>query len=74
MSRSAQSARVQRRPGAVLRPFLRDPKALAKQWSTLDIDRQRAIIGAVIENVNVGSAVRGRNFFTPERVSVEWRV
>jgi DNA invertase Pin-like site-specific DNA recombinase len=61
------------RRGAALRPFLRDPKALSKQWPTIDIDRQRTIVSAVIEKVNVGSAVRGRNFFTPERVEVIWR-
>lgn len=62
------------RRNAALRPYLKNPRALVTQWPKLDIEQQRAIIGAVIEKVNVGSAVRGRNFFEPSRVSVEWRV
>ena len=43
------------------------------RWETLDIDQKRLVIGAVIEHVIVGPAVRGRNRFDPDRVDYAWR-
>jgi len=57
-----------------LLPYLSKPDALAKAWPALGIERQRAIVMALVERVVVAPvAVRGRNKFEPERVSVEWR-
>jgi site-specific DNA recombinase len=47
---------------------------LRGRWPDLSIDQQRAIVAAVIDKVVVGPAVKGRNFFDPSRVAIEWRV
>jgi len=46
---------------------------LRRRWPKLDRDAQRSIIAAVIDSVTVGPAVRGRNYFDPGRVTVDWR-
>lgn len=46
---------------------------LSTAWDGLTFDQQKAILAAFIERVVVGPAVKGRNFFDPERVSVTWR-
>ena len=43
-------------------------------WPSLDIDRQRAILGELIERIDLGPAIRGQNFFNPSRVHVTWKV
>ena len=43
-------------------------------WPSLDIDRQRAILGELIERIELGAALRGRNFFDPSRVHVIWKL
>ncbi len=43
------------------------------RWASLDLDQRRAVLDAVLERVTVGPAVRGRNFFDPDRVSYAWR-
>lgn len=43
-------------------------------WAELSLERQRAVLAAVVERVTVGPAVRGRNRFDPERVDMTWRV
>jgi site-specific DNA recombinase len=48
--------------------------ALRDSWSGLSLSRRRAILGAVLEHVTIGPALRGRNRFDPERVSPTWRV
>jgi site-specific DNA recombinase len=53
--------------------FLGAPGALRAAWPDLPLDRQRAVLGAVVDRVTVGPAVRGRNRFDPERVDVTWR-
>lgn len=40
----------------------------------LDFDRQRIVLEAVIERVELGAAVAGRNRFDPDRVHIVWRV
>jgi site-specific DNA recombinase len=42
-------------------------------WPDLDIDQRRAIVTALIDRVDVGPAVAGRNYFDPGRVSIAWR-
>lgn len=43
-------------------------------WAMLNIDQRRRVLSTLMDRVGVGSAVRGRNTFDPERVSVSWRV
>jgi DNA invertase Pin-like site-specific DNA recombinase len=58
--------------GRAVRADLRAPGGLGAAWPSLSFDRQRAIVAAVIENVVVGPAVKGRARFDPERVHVTW--
>lgn len=51
---------------------LGDPGALRMQWPELPVDRRRSVLAAVIDRVIVNAAVRGRNYFDPERVTIEW--
>lgn len=46
---------------------------LRASWPALSLDRQRAVLAAVVDRVVIGPAVRGRNRFDPERVDVVWR-
>jgi DNA invertase Pin-like site-specific DNA recombinase len=47
---------------------------LAVMWAELSLDRQRAVIAAVVDRVTVAPApVRGRHAFDPARVTVEWK-
>jgi site-specific DNA recombinase len=50
-----------------------DHGALEAAWSSLRIDQQRAVVAAVVDRVTVGPAVRGRNRFDPNRVTIDWR-
>jgi site-specific DNA recombinase len=42
-------------------------------WATLPLDRQRAIVAAVLDRVVVRPAVRGRTLFDPARIEPVWR-
>ena len=53
--------------------FVGAPGALRAAWPALGLERQRAVLTAVLDRVVVGPAVKGRNFFDPERVDVIWR-
>jgi DNA invertase Pin-like site-specific DNA recombinase len=58
---------------AALQPYTRKG-ALRAAWPTLDLDRRRAVLAAVVEYVTVNPASRrGRAAFEPERVDVIWR-
>lgn len=53
-------------------PSTRD--ALEKAWETRDLSWRRAVLSALIEKVSISPAVRGRNYFDPNRIEVTWRV
>jgi hypothetical protein len=53
--------------------FVGHAERLRKLWPELPLDRQRAIIGAVMDHAVIGPAVRGRNWFDPDRVDPIWR-
>jgi DNA invertase Pin-like site-specific DNA recombinase len=46
---------------------------LAAEWQGLGLERQRAVIAAVLAEITVGPAVGPRNRFDPNRVSFRWR-
>lgn len=46
---------------------------LGAEWSRLSLERQRAVIGAVLAQVTVGPALGPRNRFDPERIAFRWR-
>jgi DNA invertase Pin-like site-specific DNA recombinase len=58
---------------AVLSALPDSEAALREAWGTASLDWKRAVVQAVVERVVIGPAVRGRNFFDPDRVAVEWR-
>jgi site-specific DNA recombinase len=58
---------------AAVAEYLGNAEALRSAWDTLTLSRQRAIVSAVLEYVEIGFAVRGRNRFDPERVTPRWR-
>lgn len=47
---------------------------LRAQWSGLNLDRQRAIVRAVLDHAVVASKVAGANDFRPERVRPVWKL
>jgi site-specific DNA recombinase len=46
---------------------------LRRQWATLNLDRQRAIVQAVVDHVVIKSATRNTNRLDPTRVEPIWR-
>jgi hypothetical protein len=71
--RAKLAATVQVDRGTRALAALGDTVDLASRWPTLGFDRQRGIVEAVVENVTIGPAVKGRNFFDPSRVDVIWK-
>jgi site-specific DNA recombinase len=49
-------------------------RQLAAGWDDLTFDEQRAHVDALVDQVVVLPAVRGRNTFDPSRIVVTWRV
>ncbi len=47
--------------------------ALRAEWQSRSVAWRRSLVAALVESVEVGPAVQGRNFFDPERVSIVWR-
>jgi site-specific DNA recombinase len=45
----------------------------AIDWPNLAHGRRRAILAALINSVTIGPAVRGRNRFDPDRVTISWK-
>ena len=54
-------------------PTLRLPANVAADWPTLDLDQRRRFLAYAVESVTIGPAVRGRNTFDPDRITVAWR-
>jgi hypothetical protein len=46
---------------------------LRAKWDNLDIDSRRRVVRAPAERIEVGPAVRGRNFYSRDRVKVTYR-
>jgi DNA invertase Pin-like site-specific DNA recombinase len=49
------------------------PGALREAWDGLSIADRRDVIAALVEAVVVGPAVKGRNTFDADRITVRWR-
>lgn len=54
--------------------FVGNAGSLRAQWQDLSLNRQRAVIAAVLTHLTVGPAVKGRNTFDPGRLSPTWKV
>jgi hypothetical protein len=65
MARSAEEEVLQRTRAEAVDLWAR--------WDELDIESRRRLVQALAERVEVGSAVRGRNFYSPDRVEVTYR-
>ena len=48
-------------------------QALEEAWVEADVSWRRSLVAAVVERVVVGPAIRGRNFFDPDRIKLVWR-
>lgn len=70
---AAKRTLSRKRGTTALAAFSGRPGALRMEWDALSFDRQRAIIAAVVDRVNIGLVMRGRNTFDPSRVEVVWR-
>jgi DNA invertase Pin-like site-specific DNA recombinase len=71
--RDALAARVAAQGRTSALAVLDGPGDLADRLNALTFDQRRAVVAAVVDRVVVGPAVRGRNFFDPDRVTIEWR-
>jgi hypothetical protein len=65
MARSAEDEALQRTRAEAI--------DLRAKWDDLDIDRRRQVVQALADRIEVGSAVKGRNFYSPDRVKVTYR-
>lgn len=54
-------------------PALANPEALATEWATLDLGRQRAILDRFIDHVTIHPATHRRGKWDRERIEVIWR-
>jgi hypothetical protein len=70
----ARQSLAAERGTTVLAALLTTVDDLKATWAGLHLDRQRAVIAAVVDRVTVNPPpVRGRHAFDEERVTVEWR-
>ena len=65
LARSAEDEAMQRARAEAV--DLRD------KWDDLGIEDRRRVVQALAERIEVGPAVKGRNFYVPERVKVVYR-
>jgi DNA invertase Pin-like site-specific DNA recombinase len=70
-ARGELAARARSRITAAL-PSTTD--ALRGWWESVDLEQRRQLVGLIVDRVEVGPAVKGRNRFDPERVQIAWRV
>jgi DNA invertase Pin-like site-specific DNA recombinase len=48
--------------------------ALKAWWTDADLVQRREVVGAIVQSVTVGPALRGRNVFDPSRLKIRWKV
>jgi len=46
---------------------------LRAEWGDMSLDRRRAVIGAVVDRVNIATTTKAMNRFDDTRVSITWR-
>jgi DNA invertase Pin-like site-specific DNA recombinase len=59
--------------GRVFMDFPRSERALRTSWEERGLDWRRAVVDAVLERVVLHPAVKGRNFFDPNRVELVFK-
>jgi site-specific DNA recombinase len=68
--RSRLTAELAALPPAVVKM---DPGELREDWDAMTIEERRHIVRQYITRIVVAPAVRGRKWFDPDRVTIEWR-
>jgi hypothetical protein len=58
---------------AALDGFLGNADALRESWDALDLSRQRAVVAALLDRLEVGPGRRGYNRFDESRLRLVWR-
>jgi site-specific DNA recombinase len=53
-------------------PVQVDPSELREDWNAMTVEERRHIVRQCIARVIVASAVPGRKWFDPDRVTIEW--
>ncbi len=46
---------------------------LRVKWAAMSAEERRYVVRSVVARIEIGPAVKGRNFFDPGRVRIEWR-
>jgi hypothetical protein len=59
---------------AALDGYIGNGDALREAWDGLDLSRQRAIVAALLDRVEVGPGRRGYNRFDEARLRAVWRI
>jgi hypothetical protein len=47
--------------------------SLGERWPGMTFDQRRIVLTALVEQVRIAPAVKGRNFFDPGRVTIVWK-
>ena len=68
-AKASLATTTRRRPADVLAGVAN----IRKEWEGLGRDRQRALIGLVVESVTINPGTRGANAFDAARVVPNWR-
>lgn len=53
---------------------LAEPGLLRREWPSLNLDRQRLVLAAMIAHIVIAPTTKAGNKFDPGRVDVQWRV
>lgn len=73
-AKQLQSGIAKKATGATLPPDLPESEeTLRELWDSKPVSWRRHLTGTLVDRVEVGPAVKGRNFFDPDRVIVHWR-
>jgi site-specific DNA recombinase len=58
----------------ILESHIGNARALADKWESLNLNRQKAIVGTLLDHLEIGPGVKGRKAFDPSRVKPVWRL
>jgi site-specific DNA recombinase len=69
-----RSRLARQRRGSLLEGLAGEGGVLRTAWPAMNLERRRAVIGAILERVEIAPGTRRMNRFSPERVNPIWRV
>lgn len=76
VARDAVQARLDQSRGRLAELVVQVPPVpddLAGRWDDLTFEERRQVLRAVVDCITVAPATRGRHFFDPTRLAIEWR-